>query len=228
MKAMILAAGRGERMRPLTDTEPKPLLEVGGKALIVWQIERLAAAGIHDLVINHSHLGPVIEAALGDGSRFGARIAYSRETEALDTAGGVANALPLLGSEPFLLLSGDLYADYDYAPLVVHAASMRSKGLLAHLVLVASTPLPPYHFTLEHDKDGMLIQGGGQRLTFSGIGAFCASLFAKIPIGAKAPLLPLLVAGIEQGNVSGELYAGRYRNLTTPAQLAELDKSLRH
>src|ERR1035437_7839084 len=142
MKAMILAAGRGERMRPLTDHTPKPLLEVGGKPLIVWHIEKLVQAGITELVINHAHLGAQIEAALGDGSRYGAQIQYSRETSALETAGGIANALTMLGNQPFAVINSDIYCDYDFARLPERAALLQANGDAAHLVLVDN---PAHH-----------------------------------------------------------------------------------
>ena len=142
VKAMILAAGRGERMRPLTDETPKPLLCAGGKPLIVWHIEALVRAGIRDIVINHAHLGGMIEAALGDGVRFGATIRYSAEGEALETAGGIAHALPLLGSKPFAVINGDIACDFDFARLPALARAMPDRHLLAHLVLV---PNPPHH-----------------------------------------------------------------------------------
>jgi MurNAc alpha-1-phosphate uridylyltransferase len=224
---MILAAGRGERMRPLTDRVPKALLEVGGKPLIAWQIERLAAGGFDDIVINHAHLGHLIEAALGNGARFGVRIAYSREAEALDTAGGVACALPLLGADPFLLISSDLHSDCDYSRLAPVAAAMRHDGRLAHLLLLAVTPPPPYDFALESGDTGLIIRNGTPGLTFAGIAAFSPTLFSKIERGAKAPLLPLLCEAIAGRRASGEMFHGRLENLTTPAQLAALDRRLR-
>jgi MurNAc alpha-1-phosphate uridylyltransferase len=224
MKAMILAAGRGERMRPLTDEAPKPLLMAGGKPLIVWHLERLAAAGFREIVINHAHLGHRLEAALGDGSRFGARIAWSPGGEALETAGGIANALPLLGDAPFAVINGDIACDYDLARLVPLAGTLRSHGLRAHLVLV---PNPPHHprgdFALRDDK---VCAGGGAKLTFSGIGIYDPALFAGIARGAKAPLAPLLRTAMEGGAVSGELHGGRWMDVGTPERLAELDRLL--
>jgi MurNAc alpha-1-phosphate uridylyltransferase len=227
MKAMILAAGRVERMRPLTDRVPKALLEVGGKSLIAWQIERLAAAGIDDIVINYAHLGALIEAALGDGARFGVRIAYSREAEPLDTAGGVANALPLLGVEPFLLISSDVHSDCDYSRLAPVAEAMRHDGRLAHLLLLDATPPPPYDFALAAGDTGLIVRKGAPGLTFAGIAAFSPMLFSNLERGAKAPLLPLLCDAIAGGRASGEVFRGRLENLTTPAQLAALDRRLR-
>ena len=142
MKAIILAAGRGERMRPLTDRVPKPLIEVGGKPLIVHHIEKLAALGCERVVINHAHLGEMIEAALGDGARYGVAIDYSREAVALETAGGIAQALPLLGTEPFVVVNADVFSDLNYEKFFAVAASLRTSARLAHLVLV---PNPSHH-----------------------------------------------------------------------------------
>jgi len=139
---MILAAGRGERMRPLTDLTPKPLLPAAGKPLIAWLIEKLARSGIAEIVINVSHLGAMIEAAVGDGARYGAHIAYSHEREALETAGGIALALPLLGEQPFLVVNGDVFSDFEFAHLEATAARLSASGTLAHLILVDN---PPHH-----------------------------------------------------------------------------------
>ncbi|MBI4988414.1 MAG: nucleotidyltransferase family protein [Rhodocyclales bacterium] len=224
MRAMILAAGRGERMRPLTDETPKPLLRAGGKPLIVWHIEALVRAGIRDIVINHAHLGRLIEAALGDGARFGAAIRYSPEGEALETAGGIANALPLLGSEPFMAINGDIACDFDYARLAELARTLPDRHLQAHLVLV---PNPPQHprgdFALRDDR---VSDAGEPKLTFSGIGLYSPALFAGIVRGAKAKLAPLLRAAMGEGAVSGELHAGRWMDVGTPERLAELDRLL--
>lgn len=224
MKAMILAAGLGTRLRPITDTLPKPLVEAGGKPLIAWHLEKLAALGVREVVINHAWLGDRIEAALGDGSRFGLRIRFSPEAQALETAGGIANALPLLGDAPFAVINGDTACDFDYARLLVTGDTMRTRMLQAHLVLV---PNPPHHaqgdFAL---RDGKVSAEGGPRLTFSGIGAYDPALFAGIVRGAKARLAPLLVAAMETGAVSGELHAGRWMDVGTPERLAELDRQL--
>ncbi len=220
MKAMILAAGRGERMRPLTDVTPKPLLEVGGKPLIAWHIERLARAGFTDLVINHAHLGAKIEAALGDGSRFGVSIRYSPEIEALETAGGIANALPLLGSEPFLVVNGDIFCDYDFATL-----SHELGEFSAWLVLVDN---PGHHpigdFAL---RQGKVLDDGKHKLTFSGIGIYRPELFAAIARGTKARLAPLLREQMAAGRVGGEHHRGLWRDVGTPQRLRELDVELR-
>ena len=227
-KAMILAAGLGERMRPLTDHTPKPLLLAGGKPLIQWQIERLHHAGFRDLVINHAHLGQQLEAALGDGSRLGVRIAWSREPEPLETAGGITTALPLLDEAPFLVSNGDVYAEFDYTRLLPVLQDMAGNpGHLAHLVLVDN---PAHHpqgdFAL---KDGQVRDPPGHaaaRQTFSGIGCYRPELFAGIPLFTKAKLAPLLRAAMQRGQVSGEHYAGRWEDVGTPQRLADLDKEL--
>ncbi len=226
MKAMILAAGRGERMRPLTDTCPKPLLAAGGKPLIVWHIERLAAAGITELVINHAHLGQMIEDTLGDGAAFGVRIAYSPEGTALETAGGIARALPLLGNAPFLVVNGDVFCDTDFAALRDAGAQLQAGGLLAHLLLV---PNPAHHpdgdFGLLPDAR-VTDDGRGERLTFSGIGAYHPALFAALPPDRPAKLAPLLRTAMAAGQVSGARHDGRWVDVGTPQRLAELDASL--
>jgi MurNAc alpha-1-phosphate uridylyltransferase len=220
MKAMILAAGRGERMRPLTDSVPKPLLPVGGKPLIVWHIERLARAGLRDIVINHAHLGDRIEAALGNGSRFGVSIVYSPEAEALETAGGIAQALPLLGEAPFLVVNGDIYADYDFSG----AVSKLGADVLAHLVLVDN---PPQHPHGDFAYDGVrLLAEGAHKLTFSGIGAYRPELFSAIVRGSKAKLAPLLSDAIAQGRATAEHFFGCWVDVGTPQRLHELDMLL--
>lgn len=229
LKAMILAAGLGERMRPLTDHTPKPLLEAGGKPLIVWQIERLRAAGFTDLVINHAHLGRKIEDFLGDGARLGVAIAWSREPEPLETAGGIATARNLLGDAPFLVTNGDVYAEFDYGRLLPVLADMATNpDHLAHLVLVDN---PPHHpqgdFTLEGDRVMQPPTHAAGRLTFSGIGCYRPELFAGIPVGSKAKLAPLLHAAMARGQVGGEHFTGRWEDVGTPRRLADLDKELR-
>jgi MurNAc alpha-1-phosphate uridylyltransferase len=218
MKAMILAAGRGERMRPLTDHTPKPLLKVGGKPLIAWHLERLAAAGFKDVVINHAHLGEQIEAALGDGSEWGVRIQYSPEKIALETAGGIANAMPLLGSAPFLVVNGDVYTDIDFGALRLVPPNV------AHLVMVDN---PPQHiagdFTLSREK---LSVDGAEKLTFSGVGVYEPSLFAGIVRGEAAKLAPLLKTAMAQGLVSGSYHQGAWHDIGTPERLQALDSQL--
>lgn len=229
MLAMILAAGRGERMRPLTDHTPKPLLQAGGKPLIVWHIERLVRAGITDLVINHAHLGKQIEQALGDGSRFDAAIRYSDEGEALETAGGIAFALHLLGDEPFAVVNGDIYCDYDFAQLPQRAAALAASADMAHLVLVDNPEHNPKGDFLLHDGrvTDSALSPQHSALTFSGIGLYKPALFAHIPRGSKAPLAPLLRAQIAAGRVSGEHHRDLWMDIGTPQRLADLDKSLR-
>jgi N-acetyl-alpha-D-muramate 1-phosphate uridylyltransferase len=220
MKAMLLAAGRGERMRPLTDHTPKPLLEVGGKPLIVWHIENLVRAGISELVINHAHLGAQIEAALGDGSRFGAQIQYSSEGKALETAGGIAFALPLLGDDPFAVINGDIFCDYDFAKLRERAGRLKSKGDAAHLVMVSN---PAQHPNGDFGLQQQRITDSTPKLTFSGIGLYRPELFMHIPRGSKVPLAPLLREQIALGKVSGEHNQGLWVDVGTPQRLAELD-----
>jgi MurNAc alpha-1-phosphate uridylyltransferase len=221
---MLLAAGRGERMRPLTDHTPKPLLEAGGKPLIVWHIENLVRTGICDLVINHAHLGAQIEAALGDGSRFGAHIRYSSEGTALETAGGIAFALHLLGEQPFAVINGDIWCDYDFARLPARAAALQANGDDAHLVLVNN---PPQHPNGDFGLHQQRIIDGSPKLTFSGIGIYRPSLFAHIARGTKAPLAPLLSTHIALGKVSGEHHLGLWVDVGTPQRLQELDRQLR-
>jgi MurNAc alpha-1-phosphate uridylyltransferase len=217
---MVLAAGRGERMRPLTDAEPKPLLRVGGKRLIDYHLERLAQAGFRDVVINTAWLGDRIEAALGDGAQFGLAITYSHERpEALETGGGIFNALPLLGSAPFLLVNGDVWTDIDFGLLRRDPA----RESLAHLVLVRN---PPQHargdFRLEN---GWVAEGEGLRHTYSGIGIYRPEFFAGCAPG-KFPLLPLLRRAIAARALSGELHSGRWFDVGTIERLRVLDDEL--
>lgn len=216
-QAMILAAGRGERMRPLTNQLPKPLLQAGGKLLIVYHIERLVAAGLREIVINHAHLGHRIEAALGDGSRWGAAIRYSQEARALETGGGIFQALPLLDGGPFLVVNGDTWTNLEFARLRL------ADGLLAHLVLVDN---PPHHpegdFALAH---GRLSVQGTPRYTYSGIGVYHPDLFRGCSAGAF-PLAPLLRAAMGRALVSGEHYPGHWLDIGTPERLQALDRML--
>lgn len=227
---MILAAGLGERMRPLTDLTPKPLLMAGGKPLIVWQIKRLKAAGFTELVINHAHLGQQIENFLGNGAELGVSIAWSREPEPLETAGGIATARNLLGDAPFLVTNGDVYAEFDYGRLCPILADMAANpDHLAHLVLVDN---PPHHvqgdFTLEGDRVIQPPTHAAGRLTFSGIGCYRPELFNHIPVGTKAKLAPLLRAAMDRGQVSGEHFTGRWEDVGTPQRLVDLDRELSH
>lgn len=223
---MILAAGRGERMRPLTDRTPKVLLEAGGKPLLEWHVERLRSAGFERIVINHAWLGEQIEQRLGDGSRFGLRILYSREAQALETAGGIVNALPLIGDSPFLVVNGDVFTDFDFAALVPRLSALSGSDSLAHLVLVDN---PPHHprgdFVL---RDGRVMADGEERLTFSGIGVYRPQLFASVAAGERARLAPVLGAAMGRGAVSGERYCGLWFDVGTPARLAELNRLLTH
>ncbi len=225
MRAMILAAGRGERMRPLTDHMPKPLLQAGGKPLIVHHIERLVRAGITELVINHAHLGRQIEVHLGDGSRYGAHIRYSDEGTALETAGGIAFALHLVGEQPFAVVNGDIYCDYDFSHLPQQAATLANSEDMAHLVLVDN---PEHNLKGDFGLQARRVAGDtAPRLTFSGIGLYKPQLFTGIVRGTKAPLAPLLREQIAQGHVSGEHHRGLWMDIGTPQRLDELDKMLR-
>ncbi len=217
MRAMILAAGRGERMRPLTDTTPKPLLEVGGKRLIEYHILALREAGVRELVINHAYLGEQIEQTLGDGSRYDVSIRYSAEGEALETAGGIQRALPLLGDAPFIVVNGDIFTDFPFAGLP------REPQGCAHLVLVNNPPHNPAgDFAL---KAGQVRDEGDERLTFSGIGIYRPELFAALEPG-RAPLAPLLRQAMARDEVSGEVYQGEWLDIGTPQRLQELDRRL--
>ncbi len=218
MKAMILAAGRGERMRPLTDHTPKPLLHVGGKPLIVHHIEALRVAGFRDLVINLGHQGERIREALKNGRHLGVRIDYSLEPEgALETGGGIFQALPLLGPEPFLVVNGDIWCDYPFGRLP------REPAGLGHLVLVNNRPHHPEgDFALQ---DGRIFHEGANRLTFSGISVLRPDLFAGC-IPGRFPLAPLLRDAMIDGDIGGEYYPGVWRDIGTPERLRELDAEL--
>ena len=218
VRAMLLAAGRGERMRPLSDSLPKCLLEVRGKALVVWLIEALARAGVAEIVINHAHLGQMIEEALGDGRRFGVAIRYSAEGEALETAGGIAKALPLLGGAPFLAVNSDIFCDFNFSPLAARALGNQ----LAHLVLV---PNPAHHPQGDFSLRGAQVrEGDTSRWTFSGVGLYRPELFASVKPGSKGQLAPLLRAAMARGLVSGELHRGEWHDVGTPRRLAELNE----
>jgi len=214
MTAMILAAGLGSRMRPLTDHTPKPLLEVGGKPLIVWHIEQLKEAGFREIVINVAYLGQQIIDYLGDGSQYGVNIVFSDEQEegALETAGGIVKALPLL-SDTFLVVNGDVWTDYSY----VNDFELRENSL-AHLVLVENP---------EHNLKGdFLLTGTDEKYTFSGIGYYSKRLFEKLNHG-KAALAPLLFEAIDNQRITTEYYAGTWYDIGTPKRLEILDKLLK-
>ena len=217
MKAMILAAGRGERMRPLTDKTPKPLLTVAGKALIEYHIEALAKAGITELVINCAWLGQQIINKLGDGKQYGVNIVYSDEGEqALETAGGIIHALDLLGNDPFVVVNGDIWCDYDFSKLPRRPAG------LAHLVMTNNPEHNPQgDFVLQ--DDGFLKAEGDNRLTFSGIGIYDPALFAGLPQG-KQPLAPLLRSAMQSNKITGEKHAGKWLDIGTPERLSELNQ----
>jgi len=224
--AMILAAGHGARMRPLTDTTPKPLLLAGGKPLIVWQIEALARAGFRDIVVNASYRASQLVAALGDGTRFNVTLKWSIEPEALETAGGIATALPLLPVGPALIVSGDIWTAYDYAQLRGRAERMATDpaSSRAHLVMVDN---PPYHPRGDFALDGDRVAREGQALvTFGNIGLYDTTLFQKLPRGVKLRLLPLYHDWIARRLVSGERFTGGWANVGTPDDLAALDTLL--
>ena len=212
-------------MRPFSNALPKALLSAGDKPLIVWILENLAAAGFNEIIINHAHLGSLIESALGDGTRFGVRLAYSPEKEALETAGGIANALPLLGDKPFLVVNADIFCELDFNLLPPKLRSMTESGYLAHLVLVDN---PEHHpqgdFGLMQDKVTIT---GQQKLTYSGIGLYHPAFFASVARGTNARLAPLLHAHIEAGKVGGEHYRGLWLDVGTPERLHALDTLLR-
>lgn len=221
MKAMILAAGRGERLRPLTDRLPKPLIEVGGKPLVVWHLERLAAAGIGQIVINLSHLGAQIERSLGDGRAWSVSLTYSREPEPLETAGGLALARAHLGERPFLLVNGDVYCEFPLAALSAH----RLERTLAHLVLVPNPSFRPGgDFSLRAERVGT---DAAPRYTYAGMAVVSPQLLDPVTPGSRAPLAPLLRAAADAGRVSGELFDGVWADVGTAERLAALDARLR-
>ncbi len=218
MKAMILAAGLGKRMRPLTDRSPKPLLPVAGKPLIVHHLERLASAGIRDVIVNVSYRAEQIVEALGDGSAYGVSIAWSRESTPLETGGGIRQALPLLGDAPFLLVNGDVWSDFDPANLPPLGDD------LAHLVLVdnpAHHPMGDFHL----GATGRVHAQGEPRLTYAGLGLLDPALVADQAPG-EFPLAPLLREAMHAGRVGGTHHCGRWVDVGTPERLAELDREL--
>lgn len=219
MKAMILAAGRGERMRPLTDNTPKPLLMVGGRRLIEYHLDALAEAGVTEVVINTAYLFEQIPVALGDGSAYGLNIEYTVEpTGALETGGGIFNALTLLGPGPFLVVNGDVWSDIPLAPL------LRAPVGLAHLVMIDNPPQHPRgDFAL--DAEGLLHADGDPRLTYSGVGVYTPEFFKGCHAG-RFPLAPLLRDAMAVGKVSGEHYQGAWHDIGTPERLQALDREL--
>jgi N-acetyl-alpha-D-muramate 1-phosphate uridylyltransferase len=234
MKAMIFAAGRGERMRPLTDTCPKPLLKVRGRPLIVWHILNLVRAGITDIVINHAHLGHMFEEALGDGSQFGAKLLYSAEGTALETAGGIAKARHLLGEEPFVAISGDIYCPhFDFTQVLdvlkdvdvwgnPHPADKRD---IAWIYLVKN---PPYHLKGDFALSNFAITAQGEQMyTFANIGVYRPEMFDGIVPGERAKLGPMLYQFAEQGRIGGDVYRGEWHNVGTVEQLDRLNMPLK-
>jgi MurNAc alpha-1-phosphate uridylyltransferase len=225
MKAMILAAGFGERLRPLTETTPKPLLRVGGKPLIQYHIENLATVGVRDVVINTGWLGDQVEAFVGDGSRFGVSVQWSREADPLETGGGIRNALPLLGSEPFLVINSDVWTDYPIEKLI--AIDWSAEDIDAHLVLVGN---PEHHpegdFELSSDGKVTCPQGG-ESYTFSGISVMSPEIFALYPSASqKFPIRDVLAGSIKSGFVSGEVFDGIWQDIGTIERLNALDELL--
>ena len=218
MKVMILAAGLGSRMRPLTDVTPKPLLKAGGVPLIVWHIEKLAHQGFKDIVINIAHLGYQIPKALGDGSQWGVHISYSDEQEegGLESAGGIVKALPLLKDDNFLVINGDIFTAYDFQP-----NRKLAKGILAHLILV---PNPEHNPQGDFALDGQRVIDRKQ-YTFSGIGYYAPELFKNVQYG-KSALAPLLREAMKEGKVTGELYEGQWLDIGTPKRLEDLNLTL--
>jgi len=233
MKAMIFAAGRGERMRPLTDTCPKPLLKVRGRPLIVWQILNLVRAGITEIVINHAHLGHMLEQTLGDGSQFGATLRYSPEASALETAGGIAQARHLLGEEPFVAISGDIYCphfDFEQVKTVLEDNDLWGNPIpldkrdVAWLYLVKN---PPHHPQGDFALNSFSVANEGSPLyTFGNIGVYRPQMFDGITPGEHAKLGPLLREYAARGQVGGELWRGDWVNVGTVEQLQQLNAPL--
>ncbi len=224
---MLLAAGRGERLRPLTDVRPKALVEVGGTPLIAWHLQRLAQAGCREAVVNVSHLGEQIVETIGDGTAFGLSVAYSREPAPLETAGGIAQALGLLGAEPFLLVNADIYCERDFAPLL----RMRLEpGRMGHLVLVPNPGhRPKGDFTLQSGLVRGLPQDPGSArytYTYAGLAVLSPALVGAVRPGDKAPLAPFLYGAADRGELAGELYDGLWQDVGTLERLAELQTFL--
>jgi len=235
IKAMILAAGRGQRMRPLTDSTPKPLLPVNGQPLIVWHLQRLAAAGITDVVINHAWLGQQIVDRLGSGDTLGVNITYSAEAPALETAGGIARALPLLGPDPFLVVNSDIWCDWSIPKAVDLANDLRTNDAKAHLILVDN---PSHHTRGDFylDTQGRVLEetrsednadnSNHLRLTFAGIGVYDPILFESLDPNHPAPLAPVLRHAMRAGEVRGEHHQGQWLDIGTPERLNELTRRL--
>ena len=227
---LVLAAGRGERMRPLTDTIPKPLLQVQGKSLLAWHLEALAKAGLTQVVINHAWLGEQIEASLGSGKQFGLQIFYSREESALETAGGICKALPLLrANDYFLVINGDVFTpQFPIQGLIQRVLELRSQDqLLAHLIMVPNPPQHPHgDFYLDQTmvRDDGYTGATGAKLTFSGIGIYHHTLFKGLISGQSAKLAPILRKAMADNRVSGEKYLGSWHDVGSPERLAELNK----
>lgn len=223
MKAMVLAAGRGERMRPLTDHTPKPLLSVGGQRLIEYHLKGLARAGFEEVVINTAHLADQIPEVLGDGSQYGLRLSYTREPEgALETGGGIHNALPLLGEESFLVVNGDVWCDVDFRTLIPD--QVLSEGRLAHLLLVNNPDHNPKG-DFQLGEDGQVHPDGRHRLTFSGIAVYHPDFFASCQPG-RFPLAPMLREAMVRQEVTGQHHSGQWYDIGTPQRLAQLDRLL--
>ncbi|MEZ5659676.1 MAG: nucleotidyltransferase family protein [Burkholderiaceae bacterium] len=220
---MVLAAGRGERMRPLTDTCPKPLLSVGGRPLIVWALQALQRAGVREVVINHAHLGGMIVAALGDGASLGLSITYSAEAQALETAGGIAAARHALGEQPFVLVNADVFSDFDFAPLVAAARSLPP----ADLGLCVLVPNPEHHpdgdFAL---VDGRIHNHGSPRLTYSGLAVLRPALVDGVTPGERAALAPLLRDAADRQRLAGLRFDGLWHDVGSPGRLRALDATL--
>ena len=224
MKAMILAAGLGNRMRPLTLYKPKPLLEVGGKPLIVWHIKKLKEIGVTEIVINSAWLADVLIGALGDGSQFGVQIRWTREDEGLETAGGIINALPLLGTEPFILVNGDVWTTFDFSSLL----DVNLENDLAHLVFVNNPEQHPNgDFTLAEGRAYTFDQNQqGENLTFSGVSVIHPKMFDGLESG-KRPLAPLLKKAMLDGKISAEKMQAAWVDVGTPERLSDLDLQIR-
>jgi MurNAc alpha-1-phosphate uridylyltransferase len=219
---MILAAGRGERLRPLTDRTPKALIEAGGKPLLAWTLERIRRAGIREVVINVSHLAGLITQRFGDGAEYGLALRWSHEPQALETAGGIAQACSLLGAAPFLLVNSDIWCDYDLSALRGHHLGSQ----LAHLVLI---PNPPHNVAGDFSLDGARIgNDAGARYTYAGIAVLSPALVSGIAPGEKAPLGPLLRSAAGRGAVTGELYRGVWHDVGTEERLAKLLSHVGH